>query len=70
MSPAPFSNWDDVVTFALSLPDTALASFYGQSAPKVNGKAFVSQGREPGSFHVPTPHKASKAQRKAFGERP
>jgi hypothetical protein len=113
-----FESWDDVVAFALSLPDAAMASFYCQPAPKVNGKAFVSQGREAGSFHVPSPHdekavlldtdpatfwqtahyegwpgllvrygsadpervarvitrawwdKASKAQRKAFGERP
>jgi hypothetical protein len=51
-----FGDWEDVVAFALSLPETAMASFYGQPAPKVNGKAFVSQGREPGSFHVPSPH--------------
>jgi hypothetical protein len=118
MTQLHFRDWDEVVAFALSLPDTQLASFYGQPAPKVNGKAFVSQGREEGSFHVPAPHeekavlletdpetfwqtphyegwpgllvhygsadpervalvitrawwdKASKTQRKAFGERP
>lgn len=49
-------DWDEVVAFALSLPDTAMASFYGKLCPKVNGKAFVSQGREPDSFHVMSPH--------------
>lgn len=51
-----FSDWDDVVAFALTLPDTAMASFYGDLCPKVNGKAFVSPGREPDSFHVMSPH--------------
>lgn len=51
-----FDNWDDVVAFALALPDTAMASFYGTPCPKVNGKAFVSPAREEGSFHVPCPH--------------
>ncbi len=49
-------NWDQVVAFALSLPDTYMESFYGAPAPKVNKKAFVSPGREPDSFHVPSPH--------------
>ncbi len=35
-----FADWDAVAAFALSLPDAALASFYGQPAPKANGKAF------------------------------
>ncbi|HWK35775.1 MmcQ/YjbR family DNA-binding protein [Sphingomonas sp.] len=51
-----FDDWDGVVAFALSLPDTEMASFYGTPCPKVNGKAFVSPGREPGSFHVMSPH--------------
>ncbi len=49
-------DWDAVKAFALTLPDTALDSFYGIPCPKVNGKAFVSPGREPGSFHVMSPH--------------
>lgn len=112
------TSWDEVVAFALTLPESYMESFYGAPCPKVNKKAFVSPGREPGSFHVPSPHeekavlldtdpdtfwqtphyqgwpgllvryasadpervrtvitrawwdKASKAQRKAFGERP
>lgn len=43
-------DWDTVVAHALSLPDTAIESFYGTPVPKLNGKALVSPGREPGSF--------------------
>ncbi len=50
------NDWDDVVAFACALPDVEMASFYGRPCPKVNGKAFVSPGREPGSFHVMSPH--------------
>ncbi|HMN53602.1 MAG TPA: MmcQ/YjbR family DNA-binding protein [Sphingopyxis sp.] len=53
---ARFANWDDVVAFALVLPDVEMAPFYGTPCPKVNGKAFVSPGREAGSFHVMCPH--------------
>ena len=49
-------TWEEVVAFALTLPDTSMASFYGGPCPKVNKKAFVSPGREPDSFHVPSPH--------------
>jgi hypothetical protein len=49
-------DWDAVKAFALTLPDTSLESFYGTPCPKVNGKAFVSPGREPDSFHVMSPH--------------
>jgi hypothetical protein len=51
-----FDSWEAVKTFALGLPDTELASFYGTPCPKVNGKAFVSPGRESGSFHVMSAH--------------
>ena len=50
-------NWDQVVAFALSLPDTYMESFYGTPCPKVNKKAFVSPSHEAAtSFHVPSPH--------------
>lgn len=49
-------TWDRVVAFALGLPETSLAPYYGHPCPKVNGKPFVSPGREPDSFHVPSPH--------------
>jgi hypothetical protein len=49
-------TWDDVVAFALGLPDTYMDPFYGMPCPKVNKKAFVSPGREPDSFVVMTKH--------------
>lgn len=48
-------DWDTLVAFALTLPDTYLESFYGDLCPKVNKRAFVSPGREAGSFHVLAP---------------
>ena len=50
------NDWDAVVAFALTLPATELSTSYGQPALKVDGKAFASTGREPGSFHVRSPH--------------
>lgn len=44
--------WDDVVAFALTLPDAELSTSYGKPAVKVRGKAFVATGREEGSFVV------------------
>lgn len=49
-------DWDAVVAFACALPHVSMAPYYGVPCPKVNGKAFVSPGREAGSFHVATPH--------------
>ncbi len=49
-------DWDDVVAFAMKLPDTELLPFYGTPAPKINGKAFVGPAREPGSFYLPATH--------------
>lgn len=43
-------TWDDVVAFALGLPGTELSTSYGKPAVKANGRAFVSPGREDGSF--------------------
>ena len=48
-------DWDEVVAFALALPDTELSTSYGKPAVKVRGKAFVYPGREAGSFAVATP---------------
>lgn len=50
------NDWDDVVAFACALPDVEMGSYYGRPVPKLNGKAVVSQGREPGSFHLPVGH--------------
>jgi hypothetical protein len=41
--------------FALALPGAELGTSYGRPAVKVNGKAFVYPGREPGSFAVAAP---------------
>ena len=46
----PFACWKDVVDYALSLPATELAPFYGTPCPKVNGKAFVAPSRAADSF--------------------
>lgn len=49
-------DWEEAIGFALSLPDAEASTYYRQPAAKVNGKAFLSTGREPDSFHVPAPH--------------
>jgi hypothetical protein len=49
------NSWDEVVAFALALPDTELSTSYGRPAVKVNGKAFVYPGREAGSFAIAPP---------------
>jgi hypothetical protein len=54
--PDRIDSWGDAVAFACSLPDVEMASFYGDLCPKVNGKAFVSPGREADSFHVMSTH--------------
>lgn len=43
------NDWDEVVAFALTLPDTELSTSYGKPAVKVNGRSFVFTGREPDS---------------------
>ena len=50
-----FDSWEDARDFALTLPDTDLSTSYGRPAVKVRGKAFISPGREQGSFAVATP---------------
>lgn len=39
-------DWNEVVAFALSLPDAELSTSYGQPAVKVNGRAFLYASRE------------------------
>ena len=48
-------DWEEAAAFALTLPDTELGTSYGRPAVKVNGKAFLYPGREPGSFAVASP---------------
>jgi hypothetical protein len=49
------NDWEEALAFAMSLPDTTLSTSYGKPAVKVNGKAFLYPGREPGSFAVAAP---------------
>ncbi|VVT28609.1 conserved hypothetical protein [Sphingomonas aurantiaca] len=49
-------DWEAVAAYALSLPDSAAATSYGQPAIKVRGRMFVSAGHVDGSFHVRSPH--------------
>lgn len=48
-------DWNEVVAFALALPDTEPGTSYGRPAVKVRGKAFVYPGREADSFAVASP---------------
>ena len=48
-------DWEEARDFALSLPGTELSTSYGKPTVKVNGKAFLYPGREPGSFAVASP---------------
>ena len=41
------NDWDEVVAFALSLPDTELSTSYGRPAVKLRGKAFA-----PGAYRL------------------
>ena len=45
-------SWDEVAAFALTLPGTETATYYGEPAIKVaaNGRPVVTPSREPGSF--------------------
>ena len=43
-------DWNAVVAFAARLPEAERATHYGGPAAKANGNAFVTPGREPGSF--------------------
>ena len=54
-----FADWEEVVAFAIGLPDAELSTSYGKPAVKVRGKSFLYTGREEGSFGVfaPLPEK-------------
>ena len=43
-------DWEEVVTFTAALPGVEMASYYGHSVPKLNGKPLVSPSRAEGSF--------------------
>lgn len=43
-------SWDEVVAYALSLPDTELTTYYGAPAVKANDRAVVTPSQEADSF--------------------
>jgi hypothetical protein len=43
-------DWDQVLAYALSLRGAELSTSYGKPAARANGRAFISPGREKGSF--------------------
>ena len=51
-------SWDDVAAFALALPGTETATYYGDPAIKVaaNGRPVVTPSREAGSFVLHIDH--------------
>ncbi len=49
-------DWDEARDFALALPQVELASWWGTPCPKINGKGFMSPGREAGSFALMVTH--------------
>ncbi|TFI56860.1 hypothetical protein E2493_18110 [Sphingomonas parva] len=52
---AAFDSWDEVIAFALGLPETELSTSWGRPAVKLRSKAFLYPGREAGSFAVAAP---------------
>lgn len=44
------NSWEEAVAFACSLPDVVMEKWWGTPSPKINGKGFMSPGREAGSF--------------------
>jgi hypothetical protein len=48
-------SWDEVVAFAVALPETVLSTSYGRPAVKVHGKPFVYPSREVDSFAISSP---------------
>jgi hypothetical protein len=48
-------SWDDVVAYALSLPDTELTTYYGGPAVKANDRAVVTPSHEADSFCLHAP---------------
>ena len=50
-----FADWNEVVAFALGLPDTELSTSYGKASVRVRARTFLFTGRESGSFGVNSP---------------
>ena len=50
------NDWEEVLAFACSLPDVEMAKWLATLCPKINGKVFMSPGREAGSFALMVTH--------------
>ena len=50
------NDWDDAVAFASALPDVVMEKWWGTPCPKINGKGFMSPGREKGSLALMVTH--------------
>jgi len=50
------NDWDEAAAFACALPDVTMEKWWGTLCPKVNGKGFMSPGRESGSFALMVTH--------------
>ena len=51
----PFTNWDEVMAFALGLPGAEASTSYGAPTVRIRGKPVVYPGRERGSFAIASP---------------
>lgn len=49
-------DWEEATAFACTLPDVVMEKWWGTLSPKVNGKGFMSPGREAGSFALMVTH--------------
>ncbi len=49
------TDWEEVLAFAMALPEAELSTSYGRPAVKVRGKGIVYPGREIGSFAIFSP---------------
>lgn len=49
-------DWEEAVAFACALPDVVMEKWWGTPCPKINGKGFMSPGREKGSFGLMVTH--------------
>ncbi|MDP5281071.1 hypothetical protein Q9Q95_19250 [Sphingomonas sp. DG1-23] len=50
------TDWEDSCAFACALPEVIMESWWGTLCPKINGKGFMSPGREQGSFALMVSH--------------
>jgi len=49
-------DWEEAVAYACTLLDVTMEKWWGSLCPKINGKGFMSRGREPDSFALMVTH--------------